>query len=101
MRLIAAGSALLATLPILVLNASPKANEEILAVFNTETPPEELLSRTARLGLDVLRYDASIGHMTVQDHDGSSASTLYGLGARMVIDADLFSACQSSPAQPT
>lgn len=93
MKSLAIASVFLATVPVLALNASPKANEQILAVFDRATDEATLLQRSQRLGLDVIAYKPEYGHLIVQDHDGQSTRSLYGLGARLVIDADLFAAC--------
>lgn len=92
MKLIAIASVFLSTAPILALNAAPKANEAVLAVFDQSTETD-VMKISQRLGLDVISYDPSIGHLIVQDHDGSSTRSLYGMGARLVIDADLFATC--------
>ena len=91
MRALIFASLTLATAPILALNAMPKSNERILAVFETEQSMTDILRKSKHLGLDVISYDQKFSHVIVQDHDGGSAMALYGLGARFVVDADLFS----------
>ncbi len=93
MKSLAIASVLLSTAPVLLLSAAPKNNEPVLAVFGTDRAGDELLRQSERLGLDVINYRPDIGHLIVQDRDGQSSAALYGMGARLVINADLFSAC--------
>lgn len=93
MKILAIATVLLSTAPVLAFNASPKADEPVLAVFDRSVDADRIVEQGRRLGLDVITYKPEFGHLIVQDHDGRSSDTLYDMGARLVIDADLFSTC--------
>lgn len=83
----------LATVPVLALAASPKSGEPVLAVFGDDLPMPDILSRVQDSGLDIIGYDEALRHVIIQDQNGRSATRLYQIGARLVIDPGLFS-CQ-------
>lgn len=91
MRLIAVSTIFLATIPVFAFSIMPKTNTRMLAIFDAQTDADPLLTRSEELKLNVISYDAEIGHLIVQDRDGRSAGALYSLGAKLVIDADLMS----------
>lgn len=94
MRIIAVATIILATLPVLALSAAPKTDEQVLAVFEPGSEKDTILRASGRLGLDVLSYDETLGHLIVQDHSGNAIRALQGMGAWYVLDADLFLACR-------
>ena len=85
-----------ATIPVFALSAAPRANEEILGVFGPEVSRSELIVKSQRFGLDVVRIDVERGHLIVRDRYGNAIRALDNMGARMVINSSLFSNCSAS-----
>lgn len=93
MRLFLCLSVFLAIVPVLGLNLSPKAGEDVLAIFMSDADGAELVRLAHERGLDVVSYDEELQHLIVHDQNGTSSKALYSIGASLVLDADFLSLC--------
>ena len=93
MRLFMFLSVILSTLPVMAMNLSPRAGEDMLAVFSPDAVTADPAGKARSLGLDVVRYDAEKLHLIIRDHTGSSDRALYAMGARFVINARYAASC--------
>ncbi|MFC6198660.1 hypothetical protein [Ponticaulis profundi] len=97
MRSIAIASVFMATAPVFAICMLPDADGEVVAVFSEAQQFDSYVERSRDIGLKVVATNPQQRHITVQDQDGHAATALYAMGARLVIDADLLTACQARP----
>ena len=87
-------SILFSLLPVLALNLSPKAGEDILAIFGEDAALENVEAEARRLGLEVVSFNPDCRHLIVNDPTGNTSRALYALGADYVLDASYAQMCQ-------
>ncbi|MAI89224.1 hypothetical protein [Ponticaulis sp.] len=90
-------SVICSTLPVMLLNLSPKAGEDVLAIFGEDVVAADVEAQARHIGLDVISYDETFHHLIVRDVEGQSTRALYALGARTVVDAGYAQMCRTPP----
>ena len=96
MRIFILFSILFSTLPVMALNLSPTAGEDVLAIFGEDLALNDVETEARRLGLEVVSFNPDYRHLIVHDTGGSTSRTLYSMGADYVLDAAYAQMCRPS-----
>lgn len=94
MRIFILFSVLFSLLPVMALNLSPKAGEDVLAIFGEDFVLDDVETEARRLGLNVVSFNPEFRHLIVNDQTGNTSRALYSLGADYVLDASYAQMCQ-------
>ena len=90
-------SLLFATLGVSYIVTTPVKGDDIVAVFEANTPEQDIRERLNAYHVEFGRYDTALGHLYATDKSGQASRFLYDAGASFVVDARFASFCSPPP----